>query len=82
MTEQRDVIARSVLTEFWNTVSPEFSQADDQLIRHKFAIWRGMNPTVVDLENSATDLGDPKYPERIKKLTAEFREWLGGRWRT
>jgi hypothetical protein len=81
MTEQREVIAHSVLTEFWKTVS-EFSQADEQLIRHKFAIWRNMNPAVVDLENGATDLGDPKYPERIKKLTAEFREWLGGRWRT
>jgi hypothetical protein len=81
MTEQREVIASSVMHEFSKTV-PGFSQPDEQFIRSRFAAWRNINPAVRALEVSATDLNDPKYPERIKKLTAEFREWLGGRWKT
>jgi hypothetical protein len=81
MTEQREVIASSVLTEFWES-APEHSEWDEQYIRNRFLTWRNINPAVKALEISATDLGDPEYPKRIKKLTAEFREWLGGRWRT
>jgi hypothetical protein len=76
MTEQRTVIADFVIHRYLDQTKPNWTAADDALLRGKYASFRKADPSVSAFEQWATNLGHPDFEERHDHVVAQFRQWL------
>jgi hypothetical protein len=75
MAAARDEIADLLMLELRRTV-PGLSEAAERQLVRKLAAWRSLKPSVAELEASGIGPADPEFGQKIKELTAEFRQWL------
>jgi hypothetical protein len=55
---------------------PGLSEAVERQLVHKLAAWRSLKPSMAELEASGIRPAHPEFGQKIKELTAEFRQWL------